>query len=92
MCTAQVATTRKNLSAAIHEATDAIIEVQGNYLDDVNLYQDAMDTYLDAMEMYAANQGVLGDDMAKYEAEIQELSTAYMKLSVPDVRERIKST
>jgi hypothetical protein len=88
----QVATTRKKLSEAIFEAKEAIYEVEGNYMDDINVYQDAMDTYMDAMEMFAANEGALGDDFAKYEIEIQEMSVAYQKLAVPSVRSMIKST
>ncbi len=76
------------LAASIAEAKESIYNAQGDYLDDINLWQDAQDQYLDVMDAYAS----LGESAADFDAQIKELSAAYAQLSVPPQRQHIKST
>lgn len=76
------------LAASIAEAKESIYNAQGDYLDDINLWQDAQDQYLDVMDAYAS----LGESAAGFDAQIKELSAAYAQLSVPPQRQHIKST
>jgi hypothetical protein len=66
--------------------------VQGDYLDDVNLWQDAQDQYQNVMDAYAQLQGSLGTSAASFDAQVKDLSAAYAQLSVPPQRQHIKST